>query len=148
MLLALIRRVSASPHGRRSFLSVETRAATLESSMHRSDNNDMSPLFPFPHAPHLPILQRAPSFFPFTWSPCNEFLRETGCMTTQISPSLGIVLVCQTCSRDRRNLVQEHPDHNVLKNRPSRSEQATRLKRLRLMTLCVERAPGDTRYFT
>ena len=38
MFLALIRRASASPQGRRSPLSVETRAATLESSMHPTDN--------------------------------------------------------------------------------------------------------------
>jgi hypothetical protein len=65
MFLALIRRASASPHGRRSLLSVEIRAATLESSMHPTDNY-VSPLFLFLQAPHLPILPQAPSFsFPY-----------------------------------------------------------------------------------
>jgi hypothetical protein len=105
MFLALIRRASASPRGRRSPLSVETHAATLGSSMHPTDN-DVSPLFLFLQAPHLPILQRTPSFFSLPDLPGINFYENRVCMTTQISPPLGIVPVCQTCSRDRRNLVR------------------------------------------
>lgn len=63
MFLALIRRASASPLGRRSPLSVETRAVTLESSMHPTDN-DVS-RFLFPQAPHYLFYNepRIPFFF-------------------------------------------------------------------------------------
>lgn len=63
MFLALIRRASASPRGRRSPLSVEARAATLESSMHPTDN-DVS-LFLFSQAPHYLFYNepRIPFFF-------------------------------------------------------------------------------------
>jgi hypothetical protein len=45
--------------------------------MHPTDN-DVSPLFLFLQAPHLPILQRAPSFIFLIDLPVMNFLRETG----------------------------------------------------------------------
>jgi hypothetical protein len=77
MFLALIRRASASPHGRRSPLNVETRAAALELSMHPTDN-DVSLLFLFLHVTYPTTGQG-----PFTYNA----KRNRGCMTTQISPT-------------------------------------------------------------
>lgn len=95
MFLPLIRRACANPHGRRSPLSVETRAATLESSMHPTDNTCLyfdkrhtyllyNELVPFPPLPDIPVMnfyekQSLYDYanFPATWnSSCSRDCRN------------------------------------------------------------------------
>jgi len=67
MFLALIRRASASPRGRRSPLSVETRAASLESSMHPTDNITTCLLCFYFYKRHTYLFYNEPLFlFPLT----------------------------------------------------------------------------------
>lgn len=60
MFSASIRRACASQHGRRSLLSAETRAATLVSSMHPTDN-DAFPL----HSTSAPSTYSEPFLSPY-----------------------------------------------------------------------------------
>jgi hypothetical protein len=85
MFLALIRRASASPHGRRSPPSVETRVAAQGSSMHPTDRdvtcfyfynrlfyNEPLPFFSLPDLPVMNFCEKQGLYdysnFPATWN--------------------------------------------------------------------------------